>query len=259
MVRLKQIEEELHVLQQELQNHELYKVLNELTDVKIFMQEHVFAVWDFMSLLKALQQKLTCINLPWKPVNNSVAARFINEIVHGEETDINELGIPKSHFEMYLDAMNEIEADTSQITKFLTQISNTNSIEEVLNQVDINKKTRDFINFTFDVIKTGKPHVIAASFTFGREDIIPDMFLNIIKKAEIQENKEFVKLNYYLQRHIDLDGDEHGPLALQMIEELCEDDDEKWNEVLIYAKSSILKRIELWDGVTQEIKKSVLV
>ncbi len=259
MSRLHIIEEELKVLQEKLHTHELYTVLNDLEDVKVFMQEHVFAVWDFMSLLKALQQKLTCVSLPWIPVKNAVTARFINEIVHGEETDVNEVGVPKSHFEMYVEAMEEISANTSQILNFSKQVSDIDSIERLLEKSDIDEKTKEFVNFTFNVIKTNKPHIIAASFTFGREDIIPDMFLQIVKKAELKEGKNYTKLNYYLERHIELDGDEHGPLALSMIKELCGTDTEKWEEVLFYAKESILKRIDLWSGITEKIKKQVLV
>lgn len=259
MNSIEHIEDQLKELQLQLGKHELYNVLNTLDDVQLFMEDHVFAVWDFMSLLKALQQQLTCVSVPWLPVENSVTARFINEIVHGEETDINELGIPKSHFEMYMDAMKEVNADTSIMMKFLSHVSNIDSVARGLQNLNISVKTKEFVNFTFDVIKTKKPHIIAASFTFGREDIIPEMFLEIVKKAEAQNNKKYTKLNYYLNRHIELDGDEHGPLSLQMIQELCGDDDDKWNEVLFYAKESMRKRIKLWDGITEKIKNAVAV
>ncbi|WP_442266154.1 DUF3050 domain-containing protein [Tenacibaculum sp. ZS6-P6] len=257
-MRIEFIENQLQDLRKELQTHPLYATLKNIKDIKVFMEEHVFAVWDFMSLLKALQYHLTNTNVPWLPVENSVTARFINEIVHGEETDINELGEPKSHFEMYLDAMNEVKANTSEIDIFIEKITDVNSITNALKCVKINETTRNFVAFTFNVIKINQPHIIAACFTFGREDIIPDMFLEIINKAELNENKKFTKLKYYLERHIELDGDEHGPLSLQMISELCGNDEQKWNDVLEYARKSMQMRINLWNGIEEKIKKSVL-
>ncbi len=253
MSKITLIEEELATLRTQLKEHELYKSLNDIEDVRLFMQEHVFAVWDFMSLLKALQQELTCISLPWLPVVNPKTARFINEIVLGEETDVNELGEPKSHFEMYVDAMRQTKANTKEIASFVSKIIDGEDIDEVLSSLDITQETRDFVLFTFEVIKTKQPHIIASSFTFGREDVIPDMFLEIVKNTEEKEQVDYGKLTYYLNRHIELDGDEHGPLSLQMIEELCGDDEQKWNDVLYYAKASLEKRVNLWNGIERKL------
>lgn len=255
MNKNEQIEEHVSALRENLKNHELYTHLSEVQDINIFMEKHVYAVWDFMSLLKALQQQLTCISVPWKPSNNAKTARLINEIVLGEETDVNEKGIPKSHFEMYIEAMNEVGADSEKILQF---VKSTNSIEDIFDRIqnsNLKKAEKEFLEFTFKTIETREVHKIAAAFTFGREELIPDMFLAIIDKSNHNHGNKFPKLSYYLNRHIELDGDEHGPLSLEMISELCGDDESKWNDVLKTSVEALKKRISLWDEITEEIKQ----
>ena len=109
---IKNVIDEIQPLRDELKNHELYKSLNSIEDIQTFMEYHVYAVWDFMSLLKALQKLLTTTKIPWTPNEDSASARLINQIIVDEESDLNYDGAPKSHFEMYLEAMEEIQANT---------------------------------------------------------------------------------------------------------------------------------------------------
>ena len=246
-------DKDLNYLRKSLIEHPLYNSMNNLSDIVKFMEIHVFAVWDFMSLVKNLQMNLTCINTPWIPSENSLTARLINEIVWGEETDINENNIAKSHFEMYLDSMNDIDANTDKIELLIGLVKEGKDIFKIIENLDISDEIKDFLNFTFSTIKENKIHVTAAVFTFGREDLIPNMFIEIVRKIKT-ENKSVESLIYYLERHIEMDGDHHGPMAMNMVTTLCENNDNKILEALNASKLALKKRIRLWDHIYEQIK-----
>ena len=250
-MQIKKLESELAPLRQRLLSHPLYQNIDTIDDIQIFMENHVYAVWDFMSLLKALQNGLTNTSVPWSPKGSPISRRLINEIVLAEESDFNELNEPMSHFEMYIDAMREIGANTSNIEKFITQI--VKEKKYINGNTYISDSIKEFIDFTFRIISTKKPYLIASVFTFGREDLIPDMFIEIVKKLNLKSNNHLKKLLYYLERHIEIDSDEHGPMALKMIDELCGDDDKKWREAIEASKEALLKRIALWDSINDSI------
>ena len=225
---------------EEIVNHNLYKKLNSVEDIAVMMEYHVYAVWDFMSLLKALQSLLTCTTSPWKPVGDGKIRQLVNSIVLEEESDIDKANNPLSHYEMYIDAMKQCGANTSAIESFVSNVSATN-IPSVNDGVDA------FLKTTFDVIESNETHKIASAFTFGREDLIPDMFTAIVNEYNTENNLD--KFVYYLERHIELDGGEHGPLALELISNLCGDDDDKWKEVEETAIACLVARKKLWDSI----------
>ena len=250
------VENELNALKKQLVSHKVYEKINNVDSLKIFMENHVYAVWDFMSLLKSLQLHLTTVKIPWTPTKDSNAARFINEIVLEEETDIGHSNISSSHYEIYIDAMEEIKANTSKIESLLEKIKEKKSITQSLDEIDAKLPIKNFMQFTFDTIATNEPHKIASVFTFGREDLIPNMFIQIVKNINKEKNVSANKLIYYLERHIELDGDDHGPIALKMISNLCGDNKKKWDDVIIYSKKALKERIKLWDHILYCIEKN---
>ena len=237
----------------QLIKHPIYGNIDSINSLKQFMESHVYAVWDFMSLVKKLQMDLTTTTLPWQPPENNAAARLINEIVWGEETDLDKDGNSVSHFEMYLNAMRQINANTQKIEKLLDRLRGGNDIFDTIDRAGLPEYVVNFLNFTFRIIEEGKTHKIAAVFTFGREDLIPDMFISMIKRMNIENERKFDQIIYYFERHIEVDGDSHGPMALDMIKNLCGSDPLKWEEAISASKSALQKRISLWDGINLQI------
>ena len=237
-----------------LLHHSLYEKVKTIDDLHLFLENHIYAVWDFMSLLKALQQKLTCTTTPWFASSNPETRYLINEIVLAEESDLSFNGKRLSHFEMYIEAMQSCGANTKEVQAFLQKVVENKNIFITIKQSNLHSNIKSFLDFTFKIIEEGKTHKIAAAFTFGREDLIPNMFTAILKNFQ----KNFPETNlseliYYFERHIELDTDEHGPMAMQMITELCKEDPIKWAEVEEIAIQSLEKRVGLWDAIEEKI------
>jgi hypothetical protein len=245
---------ELSILRQQLFQHPLYDSVQTADNVRLFMREHVFAVWDFMSLLKRLQQLVTCCTVPWMPPADARVSRFINEIVLGEECDEDGRGGYASHFELYLQAMDEVGADTLPIRDFLKAVSAGTAIDQAIANVAILPSTRRFVLSTMQLAQHGLPHEVAAAFFYGREDVIPDMFARLVKSLP-RHGVSVDRLVHYLNRHIELDANDHGPLARRLVESLCQEDAQRQQEVQRIAILSIQSRIELWDGLLVAIRQ----
>ncbi len=249
------IQSQIEPLRQEIINHKVYGIIQNLDDLKVFMQFHIYAVWDFMSLLKSLQNQLTCVRVPWFPTQDADSRYLINEIVVGEESDIDENGIRKSHFELYLDAMNQAGANTAEIHKFLETLQKEGDLSQAFASAGTPSAAQSFVNFTFETIKSNKAHLQAAIFTFGREDLIPSMFYSIINDIHLSVPDKISIFKYYLERHIEVDGDHHSHLALEMTNNLCGENAQYWQEAQEATVESLKKRIELWDGIYETIKQ----
>lgn len=245
---------EIEPLREQIVAHPLYEEIRTIAHLHTFMEHHVYAVWDFMSLLKSLQRSLTCIDLPWLPVGSASTRYLINEIVVGEECDIDQAGDRKSHYELYLSAMEQSGADSSVVKKFIGAVRAGESIRQAAMGAGVSAGALQFMTNTFEVIGTKPTYVQAAVFTFGREDLIPDMFLHLIQELNGPLSGKLGILEYYIERHIEVDGGHHSHLAYQMTSELCGDDDRKWVEATEAVKKSLNARRQLWDSVLKKIK-----
>ena len=238
--------------QHSLQNHRIFGLLKTVDDLQLFMSWHVFAVWDFMSLVKRLQQELTVVTTPWVPSPYPQSARLINEIVLGEESDTTPDGRFLSHYELYLEAMHEIGADTSAVDHFVAEIISGNEPVDALKSNEIHPAIQQFVSQTLETAQHGKLVEVLGNFFFGREDIIPRMFQSLLDHWHLSSEQAPVFI-YYLERHIELDSDEHGPAALKMLKSFTDNDDEALLQLEKAAESAIQSRLMFWDALADEI------
>jgi hypothetical protein len=274
------------------------------------MESHVFAVWDFQSLLKAMQQRLTCTSIPWVPTPDAEARRLVNEIVLDEESDALPEGGSASHFELYLHGMRNAGADTGPIDRMIetlragvSQVGKPAATvrqgtaermgQDVVSQVgkpaatvrqgtaermgqDVDgspqggkpvatvvgdamreagapEAAQAFVRHSFAVIESGSTHGIVAAFTYGREDVIPDMFRGLVSSLASRD-PAWERFHWYLDRHIEADDEKHAPVCRRIMARLCGDDPAKWAEASQVARACVESRIALWDAIAAELE-----
>lgn len=246
---VQQLKSAIEPVRNNLLAHPVYSQIQDLQGLQRFSETHVFAVWDFMSLLKSLQIGLTSVTLPWVPVGNADTRYLINEIVLGEESDVDEEGNRISHFELYLKAMQQMGASTNVIETIIAQINAGTKVQEAIEAALLPKQVKDFLQFTFDISFNAPLHVKAAVFTFGREDLIPSMFMKILDKIYADAPDKVSIFKYYIERHIEVDGDHHSHLALDMVNSLCGTDASKWEQATAASIKALELRIGLWNAI----------
>ena len=247
----------LEPLRAKLVGHPVFHSVTTLPRLRVFMEHHVYPVWDFMSLLKSLQQTFAPHGSPWLPDGDGDIRRFVNEIVTEEESDQALPGSEAeyiSHFDMYRQSMSEIGADLGGINDFINCVA-ADGLARGLARREVPEVARRFMRSTFDVIESGEPHRIAAAFALGREDIVPGMFKALLAEMKITE-ADAPTFHYYLTRHTHLDEESHGPMALRMLYRLCDGDARREEETLATAAAALQARIDFWDGVNDAISGS---
>jgi hypothetical protein len=234
-----------------LVDHRLYALVNSPERLRRFMEMHVYAVWDFQSLLKAMQQRLTCTSIPWLPTPDREARRLVNEIVLDEESDELPEGGSASHFELYLESMQAAGADTKPIERLLDLLRAGTPFPQALAGAGVPTAAADFVKRSFAVIESGSTHRIVAAFTYGREDVIPDMFRHLVVSLAEQDEATWGRFRYYLERHIAHDDEKHAPVCRRIVASLCGEDATKWAEASQTARECIEARIAFWDAIAK--------
>src|SRR5258705_722147 len=152
----------LRSLRAALLDHPIYAEVASAADLRRFMEDHVFAVWDFMSLLKRLQQDMTCTRVPWFPADNARAARLINDIVIGEETDVGPDGSYVSHLDLYLRAMADVGASTDQFDTFRSLARDGLPTEPAMAPTRVPPHVPAFVAHTMALARSGSTEEVLA-------------------------------------------------------------------------------------------------
>ncbi|XP_023338465.1 uncharacterized protein LOC111709098 [Eurytemora carolleeae] len=239
-------------IQNSLAQHKLFPMLNSREAIQVFMQLHVYAVWDSLSMLKCLQKHLTCESVPWVPLDHPEITRLINHLVLLEESDLDWNNKPHSHFEMYLDAMKQMHVDTSNVENFVELIRKGMSVLDAINSTRLEEGVAEYLKTTHEIVSSGKVHVVAGAFAFSREVIIPQIFSQILDQQDWRGNH--ARLSFYLQRHVDLAGEGFEAASVEMVKTLCGWDKQMWDEANRAAQESLRARNRLFNAIAKQIK-----
>jgi hypothetical protein len=244
---------ELDPIRQQMICHPVFNAIRSISCLRTFMEAHVFAVWDFMSLLKRLQRELSCVEVPWVPRAEAHATQLINQIVLGEESDVGPSGEAASHLELYLRAMREVGASTTQFENFLRVLGNGSDVSKAFAKAGVAEFVREFTGHTLKMAIHAEPLEVMASFLYGRENVIPGMFSNLLESWGL-DDRQAPTFVYYLRRHIELDGDSHGPAAESILESAIHGDPHRRRLAMSAARQSIEARVRFWDGVLETLR-----
>ena len=244
-------------LRDRVASHDVYRSLDTLEHVRLFMEHHVFAVWDFMALVKSLQHILTCTSVPWAPQGDPVSRRLINEITLDEESDESGEGGYISHFELYCEAMAQCGANPSCINDFVARIRTGEDVLAALQHCNAPQPSQTFVTTTWQILSSRLPHQIAAAFAIGREEIVPAMFQVVIQNIQARFPKHMTRFGYYLERHIKVDRDRHAPMAKRMLTKLCGEDTDRWQEATEAARIALQARIRFWDEIQEQMSRPI--
>lgn len=233
-------------------NHPLYNSIKTESDIKMYMFNQVWCVWDFMTLVKSIQIQIIPPNILWTPPKFPELGAYIYEVLLTEETDKGyNSETNSSHFQTFLKAMKESSVDTSSVDKFIELLENGNQFEIAIDSCGIHKEAKEFITTTYEFAKSDL-HISIAVFCLSREGVIPDMFMNLLANVSLSNNYKI--FNWYLNRHIYLDSQSHGPLSIKLFKTIV-DTKQKQEEALQASLKALKARNKYFNYILDSINQ----
>jgi hypothetical protein len=254
---IQSLEDQLAPLQQQIAAHPLINALTTRAALDCFMTHHVFAVWDFVCLLKTLYARIGCVSVPWFPPQDADSVHFLSSILLDEESD----QLPHhpercAHFDLYRHAMQQCGANTQPIVQFLYRLQQGHTLAQALQASEIPLAARRFVESTWAFFTEPTP-AIAAAFVFGREAMVPQLFTPLLAQMERHAIPRCGLFKDYLTRHIAIDSAAHYPQALKMLEHLCRDSAEDWRMVQKAAEQALTERLRFLSGIHDALQKEL--
>ena len=230
---------------QKLSHHEVYSKVTSRAQISCFMSYHIFAVWNFIKLLKSLQIK-TSIALRSQALECSGETRdLIGKIVFAEESELYPYGQPTEYFAVYLGAISELEVNSNFLWTFLTSKHSLQSLKPGI---------QELVGYNLTLAETGTIGEIAAAFFCGREPVSYQLFTSIIKILK-QDGKECPNLINYTEKLNQENSRQVGTLVLKLLDYFCKDETDK-----VFALQAGLEalnlREQLWNYALAEITET---
>lgn len=247
--KIEAIRDTLKPMRVRLLAHEIYLQLETLDDLQEFMEHHIFAVWDNLSQLKALQNAISSAGVVWTPSEEPVSNRIINEMLTEEESDSDGNGSYISHFELYRKAMQQAGANSYMIDRFLVLMQEEGSLEKALDKIRLPESIKNYLRLNWEISKSREAHKIAAAYFLGREDVVSELLHRLDNHLLEQHPEKLALFKDYLLRHTSTDQQEQKNRVTAVMNELCGDDTQKWQEAEAAAKQALEARYILWDGM----------
>ena len=232
-------------------DHSVYSRLTTLPAFQKFMTYQVWCVWDFMCLAKSVQIGIGCYSVPWIPPKNPSLVSLMGEIIRGEESDVGPGGEEASHFEIFIQAMDECGAESTKIKAFIDHVGAGTEVLSAMRAVDAPPAAQAFVSQTLAFCSSSIAARIGA-FSLGREELVPRMLSTLINRLDPSQ-KRFKTFDWYLRRHISLDATNHAPKIAEIFRQFVGSDPALREEGLEAGLAAIRARCTYLDALEEQI------